>query len=110
MARCPFLVEGSKLVAIGRTIDGQWWNSSINIGTFNPPVSSLLTTWAPQAGWNNVTVRDLNGDGIADIAGRTSDGQWWVSLRQPNGTVTTSLWWAGNPVVKSALFNNFAIS
>ena len=44
--------------------------------------------WNPAAGWNNVKVADFNGDGKADIVGRTPWGDWWVG--PSNGTSFTT--------------------
>lgn len=72
---------------VGRSGDGTWWISASNgDGTFT---TVPVATWSPDAGWHDVRFFDANGDGIADIIARASDGAWYGAL-SGNGTFTTT--------------------
>lgn len=50
----------------------------------------LMTTWSATGGWTNVLVGDINGDGKADVIGRTSAGVWSAALTNSTGTASTT--------------------
>jgi hypothetical protein len=56
---------------------GYWWLTDVN-------GNHAWGAWAPEAGWRNVQVADVNGDHKADILGRTSYGEWWLALSEGN--------------------------
>ena len=76
----------------GRTNIGQWW-ASLNNGNGTggdgqggtAPV--LMTYWRPGLGIENVVAGDFNGDGATDVAGRASNGAWWVGFAKTDGEV-----------------------
>jgi hypothetical protein len=79
----------------GRNFAGQWLvgtstGSLAAAGSYSF-TNQLWTTWNPTAGWQDVQVGDFNGDGKADIAGRTASGDWWVALS--NGSSFTNEYW-----------------
>ena len=65
----------------GRNTEGQW---VVSISTGTTPANdafstSVWTNWSTTTTWVDVQVGDLNGDGRADIIGRSAIGQWWVN-------------------------------
>lgn len=75
----------------GRTAGGQWWVSRYIVGG-NRFQTDLWAGWTESAGWRDVRTGDFDGDGRADLAGRTSGGQWWVA--RSIGTSFSSTAWA----------------
>lgn len=52
--------------------------------------------WSTAVQWDAVLEGDFNGDGLMDVAGRASNGQWWASINQGNGTAsapTLMIYW-----------------
>jgi uncharacterized delta-60 repeat protein len=76
----------------GRSSDGGWW-----VGLANNAGTAFTTTqfggWNEAANWRDVSVGDFNGDGRADVLGRTAGGEWWVGTS--NGTTFASSLFAG---------------
>lgn len=87
----------------------QWYvglgtSTTTNRGTTGVPTNSFwnLTSWNHSTVWANAVVGDFNGDGKADIAGRSADarqtdgsrpGQWWVATTgATNVTVANTAW------------------
>jgi uncharacterized delta-60 repeat protein len=74
---------------VGRTADGQWYvSASARNGTF--AATQLWAWWNELAGWRDVRLADVSGDGRADVLGRTSGGEWWVGVSTGTGFNTTS--------------------
>jgi hypothetical protein len=72
-------------------ITGQWQGTTLpGLGTGE---TKILAQWATaaQAGWQNGLTGDFNGDGVVDVAARTSTGAWWVGASQANG-FSTEFW------------------
>lgn len=70
---------------------GQWQGSTLpGTGTGETKVLAQWAT-AAQAGWQNGLTGDFNGDGVVDVAARTSTGAWWVGASQAGG-YSTSFW------------------
>jgi hypothetical protein len=42
--------------------------------------NALIGGWSTSVTWQSVNVGDFNGDGMADIIARASNGQWWGLL------------------------------
>jgi hypothetical protein len=83
-----------KLDVLGRVKEnGQWWAGLSTGSAFS---TKLWTTWAadaPGVTWVDVQVGDFNGDGLADITGRTlQNGQWWTSLSGGTTGLGATLW------------------
>jgi hypothetical protein len=81
----------------GRNFAGQWF-VSLSTGSGFTSTSYAWTTWNEGAGWQDVQVGDFNGDGKADIAGRTVSGDWWVAISD-GSSFTNSFWGHWNPNV-----------
>jgi cyclophilin family peptidyl-prolyl cis-trans isomerase len=47
---------------------------------------STFAVWNSTVQWDAVLEGDFNGDGLTDVAGRTSIGQWWASINNGDGT------------------------
>ena len=71
------------------TTTGAWWVSLANASG----VHQTATQWGSWGitTWNDVLVADFDADGKSDIAGRISNGDWWVS--RSNGTVLSAKLW-----------------
>jgi hypothetical protein len=71
---------------IGMTAGGGWW-AGIIIGSGNNLhfQNVMLGRWNPNAGWRNLRVADVNGDGQADVIGMTDGGGWWAGLSTGTG-------------------------
>jgi uncharacterized delta-60 repeat protein len=82
---------GRDTALIGRTAVGGWWTNRPN-ATASGFTVGAATGWNESVGWKDVQSGDVDGDGVTDLVGRTSNGQWWVSRRSANGTYATSLW------------------
>jgi len=63
----------------GRTQAGQWWAAVTTAGTVGF-TNALIGGWSTSVTWQSVNVGDFNGDGMADIIARASNGQWWGLL------------------------------
>jgi hypothetical protein len=72
---------------------------------FNPADSTSLTSSSSNAGgimnpidmgWRDVMTGDFNGDGKADIVGRSSAGQWFVGVSDGSSSFTNQLWTTWN--------------
>lgn len=68
---------------------GNWWVANSN-GT-DAFTNQLWSSWDPNAGWQDVNVADVDGDGDSDVVGRTSSGQWWVG-RNTGSSFNTEFW------------------
>jgi uncharacterized delta-60 repeat protein len=85
---------GSTSALAGRSGTTGNWAVATSTGTaFTTNFS--YATWNEAAGWQDVSGGDFNGDGLADVAGRTSNGQWWVGLNT-GSTFAVSQWTAWN--------------
>ncbi len=101
------LEDGSQGVAVvsvvDRTIsvssitgfeDGNWWVSSQKDGDWQTsfwgqfPASTLKAS----------VTGDFNGDGVDDVAGWATDGNWYLGIAQSDGTLAVSQWngWIAN--------------
>jgi len=71
------------------TRKGQWWVTyTAETGL---PETELMRGWSTLVEWNDIVVADLSGDGRDDIAGRASNGQWWLLHHDGNGWTNTLL-------------------
>lgn len=65
---------------IGRTYTGEWYVGLSQPGAVGGFFSTFRwTTWNEAAGWRGVTVGDFTGDGLVDILGRTSTGEFYLA-------------------------------
>lgn len=70
--------------------NGQWLASLVdhrgdrlgNTYTTNTSTNVLLGTFATNVAWTEFVVADLTGDGRLDIAGRHTDGGWYVGVQE----------------------------
>ena len=65
----------------GRDSQGQWF---VSTSTGTTAANAAFATskwcqWSTTTTWSDVQVGDFNGDGRADIIGRSTIGQWWVN-------------------------------
>jgi hypothetical protein len=74
----------ANLSIVGLCGAGTWWMAKSSGGSF---VNQVLTSWSPTAGWQDVQVADVNGDGKDDIVGRASSGGWYVAINSDTGFV-----------------------
>lgn len=67
------------------TSNGYWVLNTSNGTSFT---QTTYAAWAinDRVDWTSVVEGDFNGDGLMDVAGRTTIGQWWASLNNGNGT------------------------
>ncbi|MEZ5944511.1 MAG: VCBS repeat-containing protein [Planctomycetaceae bacterium] len=63
------------------------WHFGESSGTSFSKSSSLL--WNPSVSWSTYD-GDFDGDGSTDVAGRTSNGDWWVILNTSSGLSNSS--------------------
>ena len=80
----------------GRNSLGQWFvaRSTGSTPANSAFVSSQWGLWSTATTWSDVQVGDFNGDGRADIAGRSTIGQWWVN--RSTGTSFAAALFYGN--------------
>lgn len=80
----------------GRNSTGQWFVSLASGATSANVVfsTSQWGQWSTATTWSDVQVGDFNGDGRADIAGRSAIGQWWVN--RSTGTSFSAALYYGN--------------
>ena len=77
---------------------GDWWVAKANGTGTGFRQSSGGAIWSPIA-WLDVHVADVNGDGRADIVGRTGAGEWWVAKANDTGTgFVNELWGFWSPI------------
>ena len=80
----------------GRNSLGQWFVAR-STGT-TPATNGFASTqwglWSTSTVWSDVQIGDFNGDGRADIAGRSTIGQWWVN--RSTGTSFSAALFYGN--------------
>ena len=71
---------------VGRDPSGRWWVTLTNpkMGTLAQTNTDSFALWNEAAGWRDVKVADVNGDGKDDLIGRTAGGEWWAGIS--NGT------------------------
>jgi hypothetical protein len=62
-----------------RSVDGDWY-VALNAGVSYGFRTLRWAGWSPTAGWRDVRVADLDGNGATDLIGRASDGGWYVAL------------------------------
>lgn len=75
--------DGKGADLVGRDQWGHWWAAVANgNGTFR---NILLTSWLPDARWQDVKFFDLNRDGTTDIVGRDRWGNWWAAENLGDG-------------------------
>jgi hypothetical protein len=72
----------------GLCASGAWWAALSSAGG---SVNQNWGSWSPSAGWQDVQVADVNGDGKADIVGMASSGAWYVAIN--NGTGFATQYW-----------------
>ena len=65
------------------TSNGLWLLNRSNGTEFT---QSTFAVWNSTVQWDAVLEGDFNGDGLQDVAGRTSIGQWWASINNGDGT------------------------
>lgn len=70
--------------------DGSWWISLIN-GSGVYQSATRWGAWSTSATWADPLVADFDGDGRDDLAGRVSNGDWWVS-RSTGTALQARLW------------------
>ncbi|MCA8989586.1 MAG: VCBS repeat-containing protein [Planctomycetaceae bacterium] len=76
---------------IGRSQSTGAWLIAESDGNLSPSFHShILTTWSSKADWQNVTVLDVNRDGIDDLLARNSSANTWWLLTIQEGTAVTS--------------------
>jgi hypothetical protein len=73
---------------VGLNSAGQWWKA--NSAGSNPAFQNW-GGWSLDAGWSDMQVADVNGDGKADVVARTSWGDWYVA--RSTGTSFVSQSW-----------------
>lgn len=60
--------------------DGNWRIAISDGRKFQP---AALSYWSPKA-WTWLVSGDFDGDGMADLLGRATDGSWWLGLANGN--------------------------
>ncbi|RLS51881.1 MAG: DUF3987 domain-containing protein [Planctomycetota bacterium] len=70
--------------------DGSWWISLVN-GSGVYQSATRWGAWSTSATWSDPLVADFDGDGRDDLAGRVSNGDWWVS-RSTGTALQARLW------------------
>jgi hypothetical protein len=88
-------IYSPKAAIAGFNAAGQWWVGPSSGSGFT---FQAWGSWNPAAGWQDVQVADVNGDGKADIVGMTSAGQWWAAINTGTGFVNQA-WGGWNPNV-----------
>jgi uncharacterized delta-60 repeat protein len=82
---------------IGReTATGIWW-VSLNVGNGAYITQQNFAVWSPSVAWQNVRVGDFNGDGRADVAGRSgTTGMWQLGISNGNkfNTIAQGATWS----------------
>jgi len=82
---------------------------------FNNPGNPYVFTftrwgaWNEAALWRDVTVGDFDGDGRADLAGRTYTGAWYVA-RSTGAVLSTSQWGQWNEAAGWTVFSGDFVS
>ncbi len=74
---------------------GKWWAGINNkAGQFT---NVLWGAWYEEAGWQDVSLGDFDGDGLSDVIGRTSTGGWWVGRNNKAGFTFNKIgaWYEG---------------
>jgi hypothetical protein len=72
---------------IGMDSSGTWYAGiAVGSGTNVKFTTVRLGVWSTQAGWQNVQVADVNGDGQDDVIGMTAAGQWVAGIASGSGT------------------------
>lgn len=95
----------------GQNSQGMWF---VSISTGTAPSNSSFTTsqwgqWSTNTVWSDIQVGDFNGDGRADIAGRSSIGQWWIN-RSTGASFAAALYyglWSTNTIWSNVLAGDF---
>lgn len=64
--------------------DGTWQVTDVS-GATAETETSVWSTWSTDVEWNDVMLADFNGDGRQDVAGRTTDGHWFVGVSTGSG-------------------------
>ncbi|RLS54775.1 MAG: hypothetical protein DWH91_11080 [Planctomycetota bacterium] len=84
-----FNADGHTDIA-GLQADGSWW-VSLTSAEGILQTATLWNTGDPGGNWSNILVADFDGNGCADIAARSNDGNWTVLVSTGNG-FTNSVW------------------
>jgi len=78
---------------VGRTSAGEWYVGLNRHGLLPDLQLGLVNRrfgrWNEQAVWQDVRFGDFNADGKTDVAGRASNGEWYVGLSTGTSFTTT---------------------
>lgn len=68
------------------TSNGAWQLNKGRDGSFD---TTSFAQWNPSVSWLDYLEGDFDGDGLSDVAARTSGGQWWAVINKGDGTGLT---------------------
>ncbi len=74
--------------------NGNWWVSTLSSGSWQ---TTLLGSF-PVSTLKSTLTGDFNGDGIIDVAGWATNGNWYLGITQSNNTLAVTQWtgWLNN--------------
>ena len=99
--------DGRADIAGRLSTTGAWWVSLANASGVHQ-TATQWGAWSAAATWVEAVVGDFDGDGRDDIAGRVSNGDWWVS-RSTGTRLQATKWgnWSNNTTWSNTLVGDF---